>query len=209
MTQCPPHENAPLHAGDGEIPEGATRFPCLCNAGASVQATDEVRWLESFHDMDFPPVPFPSRRIHEVAGEKKLRELVRLHHIRLKDTEIGHLFPKSMRRFAAGIEKTADFVIEACGGSVSFTPRHGPMRMRERHFAFDIDERAREIWLLELLRAFDDVGFPEALREEYWNWVEPFSIRMINRRTTKEQPRRHPWAGAKVSLEQATNAVRA
>lgn len=83
------------------------------------------------------------------------------------------------------------------------------MRMRERHFPFAINERAREIWLLALLHAFDDVAFPDEVREEYWNWMEPFSIRMINRRTTKEQPRRHPWAEAKESLEQATSAVRA
>jgi hypothetical protein len=30
-------------------------------------------------------------------------------------------------------------------------------------------------------------------REEVWNWVEPLSIRMINRRTTMHAVERLPW----------------
>ena len=203
MTICTPHGHD-HDAADDEIPENATRLACLCGSGASLQAGDEVRWLESFADLTFPPVPFPSRRLHEVAGTEMLRTLVRRHHDRLMKTEVGQLFPEDLRMFIDAVEKAADFVVEASGGPEQFTPQHGPMRMRHRHFAVAIDERAREIWLRELLATFDEVGFPDAVREEYWNWMEPFSIRMITRRTTKEQPRRHPYAGAKVSLELAT-----
>jgi hemoglobin len=66
--------------------------------------------------------------------------------------------------------------------------------MRRRHYPFTIDEAAREVWLRELWLAFDDVGFPAQLRREYWEWVEAFSIRMINRRTRRAQPRRFPFA---------------
>ncbi len=208
METCP---IPPKHPGTdgpdaGAIPPDATRYACLCGAGAPLRAGEEARWLEPFFDLEFPPVPFPSRRVYLTAGEEGLRLLVLRHHVRLLETEVGRLFPEDRRRFMAGVQKTADFIVEACGGPELFTPRHGPMRMRERHFPFEIDERAREIWLRELLLAFDDTDFPEEIRQEYWEWMEPFSIRMINRRTSKRQPGRHPWADARGSLAQAIAA---
>ena len=62
--------------------------------------------------------------------------------------------------------------------------------MRTRHFPFAIDEKSRETWLLCLWRAFEQADFPRGVRREFWEWMEPFSARMINRRTTKAQPRR-------------------
>ncbi len=198
-TSCHPPK-IPHHESDSEIPAGAQRVTCLCGSGATLGAEDEVRWLDAFHDISFPPVPFPSRRVGEIAGESMLRALIHRHHQRLRKTEVGALFPASEPAFLAAVDKSADFVVEACGGPAHFTPVHGPMRMRDRHFRVSIDERAREIWLRELLSAFDDVGFPDSVREEYWAWMEPFSIRMINRRTTKTPPRRHPYGEADSSL---------
>lgn len=206
MTVCTTHHHD--EAAVEDIPEGALRMHCMCSAGASLQAVDEVRWMESHADLVFPPVPFPSKRVFEATGADLLRALVRRHHERLKATEVGALFPDDVAMFAAAVAKAADFVVEACGGPELFTPVHGPMRMRIRHFPVAIDERAREVWLRELHASFDDVGFPEAVREEYWNWMEPFSIRMITRRTTRDQPRRHPYAGAAASLAQAIVATR-
>lgn len=122
-----------------------------------------------------------------------LRALVQRHHRRLKDSSAGALFPADAERFLAGVERSADYVVEACGGPAYFTTSQGKPCMRRRHFPFTIDEKAREIWLGELWLAFDDVNFPEDVRREYWEWVEPFSIRMINRRTQRDQPRRFPF----------------
>ena len=191
-----------------EIPEGALRLHCLCGAGSTLQAGEEERWMEAFPDLIFPPVPFPSKQLHAQAGTEMLRSLVRRHHERLLATEVGKLFPEEPQAFTATVETTADFVVEACGGAELFTPKHGPMRMRHRHFAVAIDEQAREIWLRELLYSFDDVGFPAALRETYWRWMESFSIRMITRRTTREQPARYAYAVAAERLEMATRTGR-
>jgi hemoglobin len=67
--------------------------------------------------------------------------------------------------------------------------------MRTRHFPFTIDEKARETWLLCLWHAFDEAKFPAAIRREYWDWMEAFSARMINRRTMKAQPTRFAFEG--------------
>lgn len=76
--------------------------------------------------------------------------------------------------------------------------------MRKRHYPFTIDESAREIWLRHLWLAFDDVGFPVQIRQEYWEWVEPFSIRMINRRTQRAPPQRYPFVDVPRTLLQLT-----
>ncbi len=37
------------------------------------------------------------------------------------------------------------------------------------------------------------VEFPTSLMASYWSWVEPLSVRMINRRTRKAQPSHDPF----------------
>jgi hemoglobin len=93
------------------------------------------------------------------------------------------------------VVRTADYVVETCGGPRYFTSRHGRPRMRHRHRPVPIDEEAREIWLRHLYLAFDDACIPAAIREEYWDWAEAFSIRMINRRTDGSPVRRYPFRG--------------
>jgi truncated hemoglobin YjbI len=71
---------------------------------------------------------------------------------------------------------------------------------RSRHLPLTIDETARNVWLGALLMTFDDVGFPEAARREFWKWVEALSIRAITRRMMIGQPRRYPFEDARVAL---------
>ncbi|MGO9632862.1 MAG: globin [Steroidobacteraceae bacterium] len=175
---------------DAELP---TTHGCQSGASGFVVGA-EVRWVEGKHELEFPPVPFPSRRIIELAGASTLRALVLRHHQRLYETPLRALFPANRERFLAGVARAADYAIETCGGPRYFTSRRGKPCMRRRHYPFTIDEAAREVWLRELWLAFDDVGFPAQLRREYWEWVEAFSIRMINRRTQRAQPRRFPFA---------------
>ena len=160
----------------------------------ALQVDESVRWVDASHDLGFPAVPFPSLRIYRSAGEAMLRALVLRHHTLLLDSPVAHLFPTDPEKFARGTAKTADFIVEACGGPARFSTEFGHTCMRTRHFPFTIDEAGRETWLQALWQAFNDVGFPTDVREEYWNWVEAMSIRMINRRTTKAQPARHPFS---------------
>jgi hemoglobin len=161
---------------------------------------DEIHWKPASSSIEFPAVPFPSRRVFAVAGEETLRSLVKRHHERLLYTPVAHLFQADPARFNAGVDKTADFIVEATGGPARFSSVHGHTCMRTRHFPFTIDEQAREIWLAQLLLAFDDVGFPEEIRQEYWDWVESLSIRIINRRTMRASPGRYPLSEAPLAL---------
>lgn len=191
----------PSMTHESDVVPGETAGGCHGSGKTEpMQVGDEVRWKPASSHVEFPAVPFPSRRVFALVGEEKLRALVARHHQLLKASPVGHLFPADPQRFQAGVEKTADFIIEATGGPAGFTAVFGHTCMRSRHFTFTIDERAREIWLALLLLAFDDVGFPQAAREEYWDWVEALSIRVINRRTMRAAPERYPLAQAAQGL---------
>jgi len=209
-----PTENAAPHSCQGHghqhdsAPAETHAHACQCSSSANqaMKVGDEVRWVDASHELDFPPVPFPSNQVFKMAGESLLRKLVRRHHERLRATHLGSLFPADDSRFYAGIEKTADYIVEACGGPANFAKHGGPSCMRTRHFPFTIDEGARETWLAELWQTFAEVGFPPEVRQEYWNWAEPFSLRMINRRTQRAQPLRYPFDMAGVALARHMNA---
>ena len=180
---------------DADISLESRQSANACQSGRNDFAVgDAVRWVDGFFEMEFPRVPFPSRRIFEVAGETILRSLVLRHHERLYETPLRALFPADRQRFIGAATRAADYAVETCGGPHYFTSSRGKPCMRKRHYPFTIDESAREVWLRQLWLAFDDVGFPAQIRQEYWEWVEPFSIRMINRRTQRAPPQRYPFA---------------
>ncbi len=158
---------------------------------------DNIRVVEAMIDFIYPAVPFPSNRIFKTLGEENIRAMVWHHHRLLQKTTIGILFPQDEKIFKIAIDKASDFFVEALGGEQLFTHQHGEPHLRMRHFPFDIDEDAREIWIAMYKKTLKDIDFPKELLEEFWNWIEPLSIRMINRRTTMDAPKRHYWSDVK------------
>jgi hemoglobin len=154
------------------------------------------RTVDAATELVFPPVSFPSRRVVEIAGEDKLRQLVLRQYSLLMGSPILDLYTDNPWAFAKLAEHVADYVVECCGGKATYSDQNGSVCLRTRHFPITIDESAREIWLAALVRAMDEVDFPAEVREEYWNWIEAFSVRVINRRTSKDQPARISYAEA-------------
>jgi hemoglobin len=166
---------------------------CGCSHHRGSGSDPVARLMPHEVDLIFPDVPTPDQRIVAEAGEERLRRLVRRHHERLAQSPVSVLIDQTPEVFDATVQRIADFVIERCGGKSGYTEEHGHVCMRVRHFPFTIDERSRDVWLGELLHALIEVEFPASLLEAYWEWVEPMSIRMINRRTSKAQPLRYPF----------------
>lgn len=158
---------------------------------------EEVRVVEAMIDIIFPAVPFPSNKIFKALGEEKIREMVWHHHQLLLKTKVGKIFPANEEALKMAIDKSADFFVEALGGGDTFTSVHGEPHLRMRHFKVPIDENDREIWLAMYKKTLKEVAFPSELLEEFWNWIEPLSIRMINRRTNMENIKRHYWSDVK------------
>ena len=158
---------------------------------------EEVRVVEAMIDIIFPAVPFPSNKIFKALGEEKIRAMVWHHHELLLKTKVGKLFPANEEAFKMAVDKSADFFVEALGGGDVFTSVHGEPHLRMRHFKIPIDENDREIWLGMYKKTLKEIAFPKELLEEFWNWIEPLSIRMINRRTNMESIKRHYWSDVK------------
>lgn len=144
-------------------------------------------------DFVYPEVPFPTDSLIRVWGADNIRMMVHYHHDLLRKSAIGDLFPADDEMFRFTTEKTADFFVEALGGEKGYTPLHGHPALRMRHFHVTIDEKGREIWLMMYKKTINDLGMPNECIEEFWNWIEPLSIRMINRRTTIAPIERRPY----------------
>ncbi|MDD2830239.1 MAG: globin [Sulfuricurvum sp.] len=161
---------------------------------------ENIRVVDAMIDIIFPPVPFPSNKIFNALGEVKIREMVWHHHKLLLKTKVGDLFPRNEEALKMAIDKSADFFVEALGGDQIFTEQHGEPHLRMRHFKIPIDENDREIWLAMYKKTLKELAFPQEHLQEFWNWIEPLSIRMINRRTNMEAIKRHHWADVEKEL---------
>ena len=160
-----------------------------------VTTQDNVgRRVPASHDLEYPEVPFPPRHLLDELGAPAMRRLVQRQHALLRGSSIGHLLPADKDHYAMVVRKIENYVIESCGGPADYTQEQRAVCIRTQHFGLTIDESGRDIWLDCLWQALEESGMLAAQREVFWNWLEPMSIRMINRRTTKAQPRRYPFA---------------
>ncbi len=191
------------HNGCGcHTPQNVQNISTFASCGQSkfVGAGEEPRTADAKMDFVYPPVVFPSNKILKAIGEQKIRAMVLYHHSLLRKSSVGDMFPQDEKEFLEGTEKTAEFFIEALGGGDVFSSKHGHPALRGRHFRFTIDEKGREIWLMMYKKTLKDIEFPKECIEEFWNWIEPLSIRMINRRTTTLPPERYSFESIKAEF---------
>jgi hemoglobin len=164
-----------------------------CGARPFEGAGAEPRTVDAKIDFVYPEVTFPDDALYREWGEEKIREMVRHHHGLLRKTVLGTMFPQDDGAFEAATEKAADFFVEALGGAKHFSDAHGHPALRMRHLHLEVDERARDIWLMMYRKTLSDLEMPAHLVEPFWAWIEALSIRMINRRTSVEPIRRYPF----------------
>lgn len=145
-------------------------------------------------DFIYPPVPFPPKTLFEEFGEENIIKMVEYHHGLLKKSAIKDLFSQDEKMFEMVTQRTAEFFMEALGGGERYSSKHGHPHLRSRHFPFTIDEHARDIWLMFYKKTLKDIDFPKEHIQAFWEWVESMSLRMINRRTMMESPKRYPFS---------------
>ena len=127
-----------------------------------------------------PPVVKPSPKVLEFLGEEGMREVVSNHYDLLRQSDIKGLFPPTDEGFALAKQHSADFFIQICGGPDYFNKNRGAPMMAARHQPFAITPSARKIWLESYAIVLSQLDMPEDLKESFWNYLDIFSIWMMN-----------------------------
>ena len=156
-----------------------------------------LTWSSVNPKRTLPPILFPSQSFLEKLGAETIYKIVLHHHRLLQKSSIAHLYPTDDAHFLEGVAKASHFLIQALGGGDVYTSNYGSPAMCRTHAPFPIDDNAREVWLMMYKQTLHDLDFPKALIEEFWNWIEPFSLRMVTRRSEKTHLIRFPYAAMK------------
>jgi hemoglobin len=133
-----------------------------------------------------PPVTKPNPGFLTDIGEEGMRALLDRFYMDLFQSPIKELFPKEIDVMKDAGQISADFFIQICGGTPYFNQNRGAPQMGKRHAPFAITPEARLHWLVcfeeALLPIVDDKQSSEENIQSFWNYLNVFSIWMINAR---------------------------
>ncbi len=129
-----------------------------------------------------PPQKPVDRELFSVLGEEKIRRMLLLHYQALAESGISYMFPDDPDALAAAADRSADFFIQIMGGPAYYSERRGPARMRMRHLPFEIHTAARDLWLECFRDALDALPFPDDRRADFEEFLDGFSMWMVNAR---------------------------
>ncbi|WP_345994053.1 globin [Sulfurimonas sp. HSL-1716] len=131
-----------------------------------------------------PPVTKPHPGFFHQVGEERFRKLVSDHYELIRNSDIAFLFPVNDEDdFDQAKKNAADFLIQVSGGHAYFSENRGEPRMVGRHAPFRIDEHARRRWLefyAQLLPGLEEEGVDPEYIKSFWDYLDIFSIWMIN-----------------------------
>jgi hemoglobin len=129
-----------------------------------------------------PQGPGPSPEIYAIMGEANIFRMISDFYKELEKSEVRELFPPDMEEAS---RKSAAFFVTILGGPPLYIQKYGSPRMRARHLPFEIDERARQIWLECFEKTLEgaDVkyGFPPQHLDGFRNFLKGFSAWMVNK----------------------------
>ena len=133
-----------------------------------------------------PPVVKPNPEFLTDIGEEGMRALLDRFYMDLFQSPIKGLFPKEIDTMKDAGQTSADFFIQICGGTPYFNQNRGAPQMGRRHAPFAITPDSRLHWLVcfeEALQPIvDDKQSSEENIQSFWNYINVFSIWMINAR---------------------------
>ena len=130
-----------------------------------------------------PPVTKPIPEFLLEMGEEGIRQMVSDHYDLIKKSDIYEIFPQDPQEFEDAKKHSADFMIQICGGPAYFNQNRGAPQMVGRHAPFRITPQTRQKWLELYKIVIEDLskkGITETSLNSWWNYINVFSIWMIN-----------------------------
>nr|WP_197090304.1 oxygen-binding protein [Cupriavidus basilensis] len=186
-----PSPTSPTLPSSTSSPSGARWVPCTraCYLTLHWPVSEAQPGRREAPAGCLPVLPQPPHRLLAICEESGLRELVMHHMRRLRLTP---LFARAGNCFECVASRVADFVVESCGGPLYYSQHHAHLQAGAG-LPLLLDEEGRELWLVQLWHAFDDAGFPPALRADFWGWAEPLSVHLLAPQARHAGLTRYPY----------------
>jgi hemoglobin len=127
-----------------------------------------------------PNVSLPHSGILAFLKEEGVRELISDHYDGIKQSSIRNIFPPDDVIFEAAKKNSADFFVQILGGRNYYNENRGAPMLVRRHLPFKITEEGRKVWLGIYKELLPKLGMPDELLLSFWNYLDQFSIWMIN-----------------------------
>jgi hemoglobin len=134
--------------------------------------------------MDPSDMPFLNPEIYQAMGEAGIFRMLSNFYQRLEASPIRDMFGEDMQESS---RRSAAFYVQLLGGPRMYNNQYGNPMMRRRHFPFEIDEASRVVWRDCFYKTLDnaeiDFGFPAEHLEAFKEFIERFSLWMVNTET--------------------------
>lgn len=128
-----------------------------------------------------PPQYRPNPAIYQKMGKDNIYRMLEDFYLELEKSEIRGMFPEDMKTAS---QRSAAFFIFLLGGPPVYQQKYGPPMMRQRHLAFQIDEKARDVWLSCFKTVLEGAElkyqFPAEHLDGFWQFLLDFSSWMVN-----------------------------
>lgn len=116
----------------------------------------------------------------DIGGERFFRDLVAAFYRRVgEDPVLRPLYPEP--DLAGAQERLTLFLVQYWGGPTTYSDARGHPRLRMRHAPFPVGTAQIEAWLSNMRAALDEVGVPDALEPELWDYLERAAHSLRNR----------------------------
>ncbi|MER7545304.1 globin [Actinomadura sp.] len=114
-----------------------------------------------------------------VGGEPTFRRLVhRFYQGVAEDPDLRPMYPEE--DLGPAEERLRLFLMQYWGGPNTYSRRRGHPRLRMRHVPFVIDEAQRDRWLKHMRVAVDELGLPEPLEKQLWDYFLMAARSLVN-----------------------------
>jgi hemoglobin len=101
--------------------------------------------------------------VYPVVGSEGFERLVAAFYRQVPDDDVlGPMYPAD--DLPGAEQRLRDFLIYRFGGPPLYIEQRGHPRLRMRHAAFPIGERARDRWVQLMNRALDEAAFPDEVQ---------------------------------------------
>jgi hemoglobin len=114
-----------------------------------------------------------------VGGEETFHRLVhRFYQGVADDPDLRALYPEE--DLGPAEERLRLFLIQYWGGPNTYSQRRGHPRLRMRHVPFVIGAAERDAWLRHMRVAVDELGLPEPLEKQLWDYFTMAAQSLVN-----------------------------